>query len=232
LMGDECRRTQRGNNNAYCQDNAISWFDWRRAHKHRDLLRFTQALIHFRRREPGVRQTDFLRGPPRRPGGLPDASWYGADGRPVNWQLDQRSLQCLLAAVAQRGTTAQPNHHVLMMFHAGVEPRRFFLPEIARGLAWWQFVNTGAASPRDIYPNLDGPAPPASGEIELKDERNILPAVCFYFLLIRKWRATSPPCPTFLSFQSGKLLFIGRLDATDTNGTVRLSQACAPMLAD
>ena len=53
------------------------------------------------------------------------------------------------------------------MFHAGAEPRRFFLPEIARGLPWWQFVNTGAASPRDIYPNLDGPAPPSTGEIEL-----------------------------------------------------------------
>ncbi|MDZ7620767.1 MAG: glycogen debranching protein GlgX [Patescibacteria group bacterium] len=167
LMGDECRRTQRGNNNAYCQDNAISWFDWRHAHKHRDLFRFVRSLIQFRRREPAVRQTDFLRGQPRRPGGLPDVSWYGADGRPVNWQHDERGLQCLLAAVTQRDPTAAPNHHVLMMFHAGAEPRRFFLPEIARGLAWWQFVNTGEESPRDIHPELDGPAAPASGWIEL-----------------------------------------------------------------
>ncbi|MDY0169676.1 MAG: glycogen debranching protein GlgX [Thermoguttaceae bacterium] len=167
LMGDECRRTQRGNNNAYCQDNAISWFDWRRAHKHRDLLRFVRALIEFRRREPTVRQTDFLRGLPRRPGGLPDASWYGADGRPVAWQLDERGLQCVLAAVPQRNSMSAPNHHLLMMFHAGAEPRRFVLPEITRGYAWWQFINTGLLSPRDIHPGLDGPAPPASGEIEL-----------------------------------------------------------------
>ncbi len=167
VMGDECRRTQRGNNNAYCQDNAISWFDWRRANKHRDLLRFVRTLIQFRRREPTVRQSDFLRGQPRRPGGLPDASWYGADGRPVAWQLDERSLQCLLAAVPQRDPMRPPNHHLLMMFHAGAEPRRFTLPQPAKGLPWWQFLNTGNVSPRDIYPELDGPAPPADGEIEL-----------------------------------------------------------------
>ncbi len=174
LMGDECRRTQRGNNNAYCQDNAISWFDWRRARKYHDLLRFVQALTEFRRREPTVRQTEFLRGRPRRPGGLPDASWYGADGRPVDWQLDERSLQCLLAAVPQSNPTAPPHHHVLMLFHAGAEPRRFVLPELARGIAWWQFINTASPSPRDIYPGLDGPAPPADGEIELADRSTVV----------------------------------------------------------
>ncbi len=174
LMGDECRQTQRGNNNAYCQDNAISWFDWRRVHKHRDVLRFIRALIEFRRREPAVRQMDFLRGVPHRPGGLPDASWYGADGQPIAWQLDERSLQYLLAAVPQRDPMAPPNYHLLLMFHAGAEPRRFLLPEIARGVAWWQFINTAAPSPRDIYPGLDGPAPPASGEMELASRSTLV----------------------------------------------------------
>ncbi len=64
LSGDECRRTQRGNNNAYCQDNAISWFDWRLVEKNADLVRFVQGLIALRRANPTVRRKDFLRGEP------------------------------------------------------------------------------------------------------------------------------------------------------------------------
>jgi isoamylase len=60
LAGDECRRTQQGNNNAYCQDNEISWFDWRLIRKHRALRRFVQTLIAFRKAEPAVRHNDFL----------------------------------------------------------------------------------------------------------------------------------------------------------------------------
>ena len=82
LAGDECRRTQRGNNNAYCQDNDISWFDWKLVEKHEGLRRFCQALIAFRKAEPTVRQTNFLRGQPRRPGGLPDVSWFAPAGQP------------------------------------------------------------------------------------------------------------------------------------------------------
>ena len=105
VAGDECRRTQRGNNNAYCQDNAISWFDWRLVKKHEDLRRFCQALIAFRKAEPTVRQTRLPHRPAGRPGGLPDVSWYNADGGPVDWeQPTTASLTCLLAAVP-RGRT-------------------------------------------------------------------------------------------------------------------------------
>ena len=74
LSGDECRRTQRGNNNAYCQDNAVSWFDWKLVEKNESLLRFTQALARFRQEQPTVRRTDFLKGRPEGPGELPDVS--------------------------------------------------------------------------------------------------------------------------------------------------------------
>ncbi len=83
LMGDECRRTQRGNNNAYCQDNAISWFNWKLVRKNESLRRFLAALVAFRRAEPTIRQSNFLTGRPLRPGGLPDVSWYNAQGTAV-----------------------------------------------------------------------------------------------------------------------------------------------------
>ena len=101
LAGDECRRTQAGNNNAYCQDNEISWFDWRLVEKHAGLWRFCESLVAFRQAEPTVRQTDFSAAS-RRPGGLPDVSWFGPSGGQVEWCGDSRSLVCLLGAVRRR----------------------------------------------------------------------------------------------------------------------------------
>ena len=175
LSGDECRRTQRGNNNAYCQDNQISWFDWRLVKKHEALLRFCRALIAFRTSEPTVRQETFLTGAPTRPGGLPDISWYGPQGGPVDWGGDQRSLMCLLGAVERAAEYAPPNHHVLLMFHAGDEPCRFSMPGVAREIAWRKFIDTAADPPNDVYPSLDGPAPPEDGCVPL-DSRSL---VCY-----------------------------------------------------
>jgi len=168
LSGDECRRTQRGNNNAYCQDNALSWFDWRLVEKHEDLQRFFKALVAFRRAEPTVRQADFLSGAPVSPGGLPDASWYDATGKPVNWKADGRSLTCLLGAVPQQDPLLPPNHHLLMMFHAGTETRRFRFPQCAVGLRWRLFVDTAAENPGDVYPDLNGPAAPDGAAVDLE----------------------------------------------------------------
>jgi len=168
LSGDECRRTQRGNNNAYCQDNEISWFDWRLVKKHDALRRFCQALIAFRKSEATVRQIHFLTGAPVRPGGLPDISWHGAAGGPVDWNADERSLVCLLAAVPRKSTLDPPNHHVLLALHSGIEPREFRLPDVARNIPWRLFVNTAAESPADIYPGLDGPRLRLDGRVTLE----------------------------------------------------------------
>jgi len=168
LAGDECHRTQQGNNNAYCQDNAISWFDWKLATRHEGLRRFCEALVAFRKAEPTVRQTDFLSGRPVRPGGLPDVSWYDAAGGPMDWDADGQSLTCLLAAVPPRSILEPPNHHLLMMFHAGTDPQRFVIPPPARRFPWSLLVSTAAKSPRDIYPGLNGPAPPHDGVVELE----------------------------------------------------------------
>lgn len=157
LFGDECRRTQQGNNNAYCQDNDISYFDWRLVRSNKPLRRFCQGLISFRRAEPTVRRTTFLSGQPASPGGLPDVSWYRADGGPVDWNSDDRLLVCLLAAVPRTSKLASPNHHVLIICHSGLEPRQVRLPIATRGLPWRLFVDTAAKSPGDIFPDLDGP---------------------------------------------------------------------------
>jgi glycogen operon protein len=165
LAGDECRRTQRGNNNAYCQDNEISWFDWALVDKHADLVRFCQALIEFRRNEPAVRRAKFLQGTRLADHGLPDVAWYGPDGNGVDWHFGGLSLICLFGAVpppkdksAKKKTAT--SRHVLIMLHGESEPREFLVPEELRSLNWRTFIDTTSPPPRDIYPKLDGPKLP------------------------------------------------------------------------
>ena len=167
LAGDECRRTQRGNNNAYCQDNSLSWFDWKLVEKNAGLVRFTKALIEFRRNQPTVRRVTFLRGEPGRPGEMPDVLWFGPDGRKMNWTADSPSLTCFFAAPPD-DPSQPPGRHVLLMFHAGGEPREFVIPSLATPIAWRILLETRQASPNDIFPDLDGPAPPPLGRVWLE----------------------------------------------------------------
>jgi glycogen operon protein len=165
LMGDECRRTQMGNNNAYCQDNALSWFDWRLVEQHSGLVRFASELIAFRRRFPTVRRLQFLRGVADRPGELPDVMWFAPDGSPIDWNNAGPAMMCLYGKLNK--LPADPNdREVLLLFNAGSQPCEFRLPR-PKPLRWRLFVDTAAQSPDDIYPQLDGPRPPTSNRVTL-----------------------------------------------------------------
>ncbi|REK11215.1 MAG: glycogen debranching enzyme GlgX [Planctomycetota bacterium] len=166
LSGDECRRTQRGNNNAYCQDNAISWFDWKLVEKNEALVRFTQSLINFRVAQPAVRRVDFPNGEPKHGDGLPEVMWFGPDGKPKDWRGDCPSLTCFFAAPAPVPDQPRPRH-VLMMMHAGRQGRQFTVPLLPRPISWRVFLNTGEPSPRDIYPDLNGPYAPSTRRVHL-----------------------------------------------------------------
>ncbi|HEV3003173.1 MAG TPA: glycogen debranching enzyme, partial [Pirellulales bacterium] len=159
LAGDECRRTQQGNNNAYCQDNEVSWFDWSFVERQADLWRFCRALIAFRKRQPTVRRASFLRGEPAAPGLLPDVTWFSAGGGAVAWEHSEPSLICLFGAWPNTGPDGAMARHVMLLVNAGQTPREFRLPPLARGIDWRLFVDTGADSPKDIYPEADGPPP-------------------------------------------------------------------------
>jgi glycogen operon protein len=158
--GDEVRRTQFGNNNAYCQDNVISWFDWRLLKKYAGLRRFVRELIRFRKREITVRQPHFLTGQPRNPGSLPDISWYGAQGGVVPWNVAlDRSLVCLLAAIPPTAEYEGSRHHILMMFHGGWETRDFYFPAVCQNFDWKLFIDTAAEEPNELFTEGNGPRP-------------------------------------------------------------------------
>ncbi|MFM7072146.1 MAG: glycogen debranching protein GlgX [Planctomycetota bacterium] len=165
VFGDECRRTQRGNNNAYCQDNEISWFDWSLVERNADLLRFARTLIQFRRGQPSVRRPAFLTGRPTQEGELPDLSWYSPLGTAVDWHGHDLALTCLLKAPEPDQDPDGLGRSVLILVNATVEPREFVIPPVARGIPWRQFIDTAEAAPYDIYPQADGPRLPETGRL-------------------------------------------------------------------
>ncbi|HEX2704211.1 MAG TPA: hypothetical protein VHM65_00485, partial [Candidatus Lustribacter sp.] len=124
--GDEFGRTQRGSNNAYCQDNEISWFDWELASWQRDLLDTTRFLVGLRRTHPVLRQRAFFSGRPEHEDGSTDLAWYDVDGDPMNnsrWEdPSARTLQMLLDG-GPLGTDS-----LLVVVHGGAHDRDLTLP--------------------------------------------------------------------------------------------------------
>jgi glycogen operon protein len=144
LGGDELGRTQRGNNNAYCQDNEISWFDWDLDERQRGLLAFTGRLIHFRLAHPVFRRTQFLTGTAPQGSGLPDSWWFRADGRKMtrrDWtDASFRSAGLFLSGEeipsrSPRGEQITDESFVLL-FNSHQEPVTFLLPPRRFGQRW------------------------------------------------------------------------------------------------
>jgi len=169
LMGDEVRKTQHGNNNAYCQDNEISWLDWTLVKKHEEMRRFVKALIAFRRDQPTVRQRHFLGGFPTGRRGLFDVNWYSNLGTAVDWDSGDSMLTCLFASPNKEIDQEGIGRDVLLVINGNASPQQFILPPVAKGTSWRMFVDTAAASPSDVYPDLNGPRPPASGRFIMPD---------------------------------------------------------------
>ncbi|GAB4091874.1 glycogen debranching protein [Flaviaesturariibacter terrae] len=145
--GDELGRTQRGNNNAYCQDNEISWINWEQNDS--ALLEFTQKLIHFYRRHPCFSRKRWFKGQPIKGTHLKDINWFQPSGEEMtdeNWTHDfAKSLAVFLNGAALRTVdeVGQPIHddNFYLVFNAHFDGLDFFLP--ARyGSGWRKVIDT------------------------------------------------------------------------------------------
>lgn len=161
VAGDEFRRTQNGNNNAYCQDNEVSWLNWDFVEQHGELMQFCRALIHFRRTQPTVRRQQFLTGVPNADG-WSDVSWYNARGTAVDWHEDELPIICLLSAPGVDEDPKGISRDVLLLINSGSRECKFLIPTIAKSKTWRLFIDTSKAVPNDVHPNLDGPELSAS----------------------------------------------------------------------
>jgi len=149
VMGDECGRTQRGNNNAYCHDEEWNWFDWSLTEKNRDLFRFTKRLIAFRKANPALRQSEFLTGRDTVGSGYPDISWHGVRPWRPDWTQQSHTIAFMLCGRHGRAAGG-PSHFIYCVFNAYWKPLRFNLPVLPRGMQWWRVVDTAEEAPRDI----------------------------------------------------------------------------------
>jgi glycogen operon protein len=142
VMGDEVRRTQKGNNNAYCQDNEISWFDWNLVDKNKDLFRFWKQLIALRLRHATAHRSCYFTGAVNERG-LADLTWHGCELNQPNW--DDPNARALAATSGGMGDAA--DIHVMMNMYW--EPLTFAIPSVP-GRKWYRAIDTNLASPNDI----------------------------------------------------------------------------------
>ena len=142
LGGDEIRWTQRGNNNAYCQDNEISWWDWSLADKNRHIFRFWKQMIEFRKNHPALRSRHFFNGAINERG-LPEVSWHGCKLNSPGW-ADPYSR---VLAMTLGGFNGEADIHAMMNMYW--EAIGFEVPLLEDRL-WFRAVDTAALSPHEI----------------------------------------------------------------------------------
>jgi glycogen operon protein len=172
LAGDEMGRTQGGNNNAYCQDNAISWVSWSLSEADRALMDFVQRVVHLRRTHPVFHRRNFFQGREIRGSGIKDIHWFKPDGTDMSddeWAHDYaRSLGVYLSGeslgeVDARGHAITDSNFILL-FNAHHERIDFKLPALCTTCVWLAVLDThylsglhvdGSYKGGDLYP-LEG----------------------------------------------------------------------------
>ncbi len=149
LAGDEFMRTQQGNNNAWCQDNDISWVDWSLAVTHAGFVRFVREMIAFRKRHAALRRRRFLR--------EGDVIWHGTQPHRPDFGPRSRTLALVLDG---RRTGREPDQDIYMAFNALPEAVPFVIPTSPQGRPWRRVMDTALAPPLDIVGEDEGPLVP------------------------------------------------------------------------
>lgn len=175
LMGDEVRRSQFGNNNAYCQNNETSWFDWSLVDKHQDLHQFVTGVIHFMQSLELLQHETLLDVVPAHPtkpfsAHKPYVVWHGVKLNQPDWGYHSHSL-----AFSLYHPDAKEHLHIIL--NAYWQPLKFELPSLKRGTAWHRIVDTSLSTPEDFQsPDV---APRVKGTNYLVGDRSSVVLMAF-----------------------------------------------------
>lgn len=150
LAGDEFGNTQFGNNNAYCQDNEISWLDWKQTETNKDMLEFVKKLIKFRKEHPVLRRSDFYTG--YNSSGYPEISFHGT----IPWQIDETKpmltfAMMLVETAKDFGVEKDSFIYVGINEYWDVQPME--LPVIPAGFVWHKYLDSSDKNHND-YPEI------------------------------------------------------------------------------
>jgi len=143
LSGDEVLRSQHGNNNCYCQDNELSWFNWDLVKRNKEMFRFVKEMIAFRKRHPSLIRRRFVSGIKQKGARLPDITWHGKKINKPPWHNSEDNvLAFTLGAIG-----IEEDLHIIL----NMSPKkiRAELPRV-QARKWYKAVDTAAKSPSDI----------------------------------------------------------------------------------
>ncbi|WP_288303441.1 glycogen debranching protein GlgX [uncultured Treponema sp.] len=176
LGGDEFRRGQQGNNNAYCQDNDISWFDWGNCSLNSALVSFTRKAIRLRKDHPVFRRTKFFKG--SMAGKKPDIQWYAADGSNPDWSKISRFLAFRLLGTFDSGAKKISDNDFFIAANTDRQDIMLRIPAITDSRKWYRIADTSIEDETSLL-SVE------NAETLISQDRYVLPASSMLILVAK-----------------------------------------------
>ena len=176
LGGDEFRRGQQGNNNAYCQDNDISWFDWENCSLNSALVSFTRKAIRLRKDHPVFRRTEFFKG--SMAGKKPDIQWYAADGSNPDWSKISRFLAFRLLGTFNSGAGKISDNDFFIAANTDRQDIMLRIPAITDSRKWYRIADTSIEDETSLL-SVE------NAETLISQDRYVLPASSMLILVAK-----------------------------------------------
>ncbi|MEA1911760.1 MAG: glycogen debranching enzyme, partial [Spirochaetota bacterium] len=150
LGGDEFLRTQEGNNNAYCQNNEVSWHNWNLKKENNENFTFIKKLINFRKRHPAFHRPEFYLGKDSTFNAIPDITWYNRDGTTPDWDSKGHCLAYRLDGTEAEVNADKDANDFYFMFNGGDNDQLFKICSPPVGSAWFRAIDTFLSVGEDI----------------------------------------------------------------------------------
>ena len=156
LGGDEFLRTQGGNNNAYCQDNPISWFDWGEVERNADMVAFFRKAIAFTKKYTILQRRKFFTGTDRDGNAVPDIQWFGEDLGPPRWSDPEARILCCVLDGNEEPSEAG-TYFLFLALNGDYRRHEVMAPPLPPGLRWRRAIDTSLPAGEDFPEDGDGP---------------------------------------------------------------------------
>ncbi|NQT60771.1 MAG: glycogen debranching protein GlgX [Bacteroidetes bacterium] len=150
LGGDEFLRTQGGNNNAYCQNNEVSWYNWDLKTENVENFTFLKKLIDFRKRHPAFYRSEFYLGKDTNLNTIPDITWYNRDGNMSDWENMDHCLAYRLDGSEVEKNEDVDDNSFYLMFNGSKNDQTFRICSPPKGTSWFRAIDTALAGEKDI----------------------------------------------------------------------------------